>query len=397
MKPKPTLEDLVGIEYAKLGFFREVQEKIAELSASNLELAKNQRHVQGILEGITDVMVVLSANLVITSVNKAFHAVFQESLPEGKHCYEVFRGLHEPCSMCPAKTALKTNAVCRQSSICAVDGKNHHFDTTASPLRNSRGEPCHILLLKRDVTMEKEYQAKYYMAERMATLGVLAAGVAHEINNPLTAISGFAEGLKRRIPRLEKQVETDLAEDFKEYVGIILKECRRCQEIVQSLLAFGRQTCSDYSSVDMNSLVHDTLKLLRNHLKQYPPELITLDLDNSLPPVLGNASQLSQVILNLLFNALDAVQAKGTICIRTFVDKETVMLAVEDTGSGIPSENLDKLFEPFFTTKPAGKGIGIGLATCYNIVHGHGGEIVVCSQEGEGSIFRVKLPRGGNQ
>jgi two-component system, NtrC family, sensor kinase len=394
MEPKPTLEDLIGIEYAKLGFFREVQEKIAELQASNLELARKQRHIQAILKGITDVMAVLSLDLRIVSVNHWFYDVFGEAPPQGKFCYEVFRHTAQPCSSCPVITARDTNQVSRQQLIYPVDGKNRHFDTTASPLRTPQGEPCHILLIKRDVTLEKEYQAKYYQAETMATMGVLAAGVAHEINNPLAAISGFAEGLKRRLQRLGNGVDAELLEDFHEYTGIIVKECERCQEIVRSLLTFGRQKSADFSPVNLNALVTDTLKLLQNHLKQYPENHIRLDFDEWLPSISGDASQLKQVILNLLFNALDATLAKGSIKLRTFVGSEKwVGLAVEDTGNGIPAEHLNKLFEPFFTTKPVGKGIGIGLSTCYNIVHTHGGEIVVCSQQDQGSTFLVRLPR----
>jgi signal transduction histidine kinase len=289
--------------------------------------------------------------------------------------------------------ALDTNRVCRQLDIFSVGGKNRHFEITASPLRNSEGNPCHILLLKRDVTLEKEYQAKYYQAQQMATVGALAAGVAHEINNPLTAISGFAEGLKRRLPKLKEQVDKDLAEDFDEYINIILKECRRCQGIVQNLLDFGRPKSNDFRSVNLNMVVRDTLKLLQNHLKYYPEGHVRQELQEPLPFIQADASQLKQVVLNLLFNALDATQGRGTVILRTFsTNDQWVGLAVEDNGCGIPSENLDKLFEPFFTTKPAGKGIGIGLSTCYNIIQNHGGEILVCSEVEKGSTFLVRLP-----
>lgn len=392
MEPKPTLEDLIGIEYAKLGYFREAQDKIAELHASNRELASKQRQIQGILDAITDSMAVLTPDRRIVSVNRVFQETFKDPAPEGKRCYEVV-GRTVPCNVCPTLTAFETNTMCRKTSIYAVDGKNRHFEITASPLPNSKGEPTRVLLLKRDVTLEMEYRAKYYQAEKMATIGILAAGVAHEINNPLTAISGFAEGLKRRMARLETQADADIVETFNEYLGTILKECRRCQDIVSNLLTFGRRTCGDSSPVDINSLLHDTLKLLRNHLKKYPPDIIGLELDQSLPFVLGDPSQLKQVILNLLFNALDAVEAGGAVRIRTFLcDNHRVGFAVEDTGSGIPAEIQGKLFEPFFTTKPVGKGIGMGLSTCYNIVRSHQGEIIVCSQEGEGSTFLVKLP-----
>lgn len=396
MDRKPTVEDLIGIEFAKLGFYREVQEKIAELQASNLELARKKNTIQAILNGITDIMVVLTADLKIGSVNRAFHELFSEKRPRGKSCYRVFRGLDRPCSDCPAAIARDENRLCRRLVIYPIDGQNRHFEITASPLRGPDGKPCHILLLKRDVTLEKEYQAKFYQAERMATVGVLAAGVAHEINNPLTAIYGFAEGLRRRLPRLSGQIDGELFEDIQEYTETILKECLRCQDIVRTLLTFSRGAGTDFAPVDLNALVQDTMKLMRHHFRQTHNERIALDLDPALPLVSGDASQVKQVVLNLLTNALDAVQAKGTVLIRTFSEGDsTVVLAVEDSGCGISPEHLDKLFEPFFTTKPVGQGVGVGLSTCYNIVQKHGGEILVRSRLGEGSAFLVKLRRHG--
>lgn len=394
MEQQPTLQDLIGIEYAKLGFFREVQEKIAELHASNLELMRKKHHIQAILNGITDVMAVITLDLRIASVNHVFHDMFQEKEPRGKFCYQVFRRESHSCSQCPVLTAAASNRVCRQLVIYPVNGKNRHFEITASPLRNTQGDPCHILLLKRDVTLEKEFQAKFYQAEKMATVGVLAAGVAHEINNPLTAISGFAEGLRRRLPRVRERLDSDLVEDFNEYINTIMKECQRCQEIVQSLLTFSRQAPAAFCAVNLNALVSDTLKLLHSHLKHHRPGSIQLKFEENLPPARGDASQLKQVILNLLLNALDAIKGKGEITIRTFSQNpDWVMLAVEDTGCGVSPDHLNKLFEPFFTTKPVGQGIGVGLSTCYNIVHSHGGEITVCSEERVGSTFVVRLPR----
>jgi hypothetical protein len=394
MKLEPTLDDLIGIEHAKLGFFREVQDKIAELKTSNLDLARKKNTIQAILNGITDLLVVLSQDMRIVSVNRVFTDIFGDQNPKGRFCYEVFRGRERPCSPCPVRTAREQNRLCRQLHIYSVDGQNRHFEITASPLRSADGKPCHMLLLKRDVTLEKEYQAKFYQAERMATVGLLAAGVAHEINNPLTAISGFAEGLRRRLPRLSQSIDDVLFSDFQEYIDTILKECRRCQEIVRTLLTFSRGACADFSPMDLNALLQDTVKLSRHHIKQHRQDLIRLEMDEALPSLSGDASQIKQVILNLLMNALDAVQSQGSITLRTFSEgEETVVLAVEDTGCGIPPEHLDKLFEPFFTTKPVGQGIGIGLSTCYNIVQKHGGEIVVRSMPGRGSTFLVKLPR----
>lgn len=394
MSLKPTLDDLIGVEYTRLGFYKELQQKIAELEVSNFELARRQRQIQAILDGISDVMVVLSLDFQIVSVNHEFEKVFGNAAAEGKFCYQVFLDSRHPCSPCPVVCAREDNRICRHLSIYPVAGKNRHFEITASPLRNPDGKPSLILMLMRDVSMEKELQAKYYQSQQMATIGMLAAGVAHEINNPLTAISGFAEGLKRRLPKIQRAIDPDLADDFTEYLGIILKECKRCQEIVQNLLTFGRQTSFEASTVDLNTLVKDTLRLLHNQLKHQRKDLVRVALDQSLPPIRGDESQLKQVLLNLLFNAFDATYEKGVIIVRTYEqDQDWVVISVEDSGCGIPRVHQDKLFEPFFTTKPVGQGIGIGLSTCYHIVTKHGGEILVESEEGKGSTFNVTLPR----
>jgi signal transduction histidine kinase len=285
--------------------------------------------------------------------------------------------------------------VCRENAIYSIsaDGNNRHFHLTASPLRDSEGNPSQVLLLVRDVTLEHEYQAKYYQAETMATVGVLAAGVGHEINNPLTAISGFAEGLTRRLPKLFGRIDDEVYQDFDEYLGIILKECERCREIVQSLLTFSRQKSSEHIRVPVNSLISETIRLLRHKLKQFPENHVVLEFDESIPDIKGDPSQLKQVVLNLVLNALDATSLKGSIRVKTYrINEDWIGIAFKDTGCGIPAIHLGKLFEPFFTSKPVGKGIGIGLSTCYNIVQDHGGEIVVCSQEGHGSTFQVRLP-----
>jgi signal transduction histidine kinase len=226
----------------------------------------------------------------------------------------------------------------------------------------------------------------------MATMGMLAAGVAHEVNNPLTAVAGFAEGIKRRLPRLEGKVDDELFEDFKEYTDTILKECDRCQTIVQTLLTFSRPVVSDFMPVSLNRVVNDTIRILQHHFKKHPRLRVSVSLAEVLPMIYGDEAQLKQVALNLLTNAVDAIGEKGELCVATTLFEGGVRMAVSDTGCGIPEKNLDKLFDPFFTTKPVGKGIGIGLATCYHIVRDHGGEISVNSDLGLGTCFAVTLP-----
>jgi hypothetical protein len=393
MKTKPSIEDLVGLGHTKLGFFREVQVKMGELRKFNRELEHERQHIQTILDGITEIVAVIAPDYRIQSVNHSFFDVYPQKRPVGALCYAIFRDRQEPCEDCVLRQALAQNRVCRQNAIFPVDGHNRHFAITASPMPNSQGLPTDILVVKRDDTLEKQFQAKYYHAEKMATIGRLAAGVAHEINNPLTAIQGFAEGLQRRMAGLSAHIDKDLRSDFEEYLDIIHKECQRCSGIVQSLLTFSPRKNVEYSPIVLNTLVRNVLRILHHQLKPYPDELIDLHLESGLPAVRGNAAELEQVILNLILNALDAIGEKGVISIRTRVKNDQgVVLEVKDNGGGIESEHLPKLFEPFFTTKPVGEGIGIGLSTCYHIIEAHGGNISVESVVNEGARFTVHLP-----
>jgi two-component system, NtrC family, sensor kinase len=393
MRTKPKIEDLIGLGHTKLGFFKEVQQKMVELRQSNLELEHERQHVQAILDGITDIVAVISPTYRIRSVNHSFFDVYPDVAPVEGFCYHIFRGRSEPCAQCVLREALASNRVCRQDAIIEVHGRNRHFAITASPMRNSDGMPTDILVVKRDVTLEKEFQAQYYHSEKMATIGLLAAGVAHEINNPLTAIQGFAEGLHRRMARLAEVVDDEaLKSDFEEYIDFIRQECRRCSGIVQSLLTFSPRQTTEFTRIGLNPLIRNVMRILHHKLKHYPEDMIRLQLADGLPAIDGSAAELEQVILNLVLNALDAVGPDRAIVVRTGVESGgRVVLNVEDNGCGIAPENLPKLFEPFFTTKPVGKGIGIGLSTCYHIIQAHGGEIGVESVLGRGSRFTVRL------
>lgn len=387
-----TLEDLIGIQHCKLGFYQELQQKVEQLKSSNLELETKRKEIQALLDGITDLMVVLSEDLTIQRVNHVFTQWFPGIDPVGQSCYTVFHARKNCCEECPALRALDRDKIVKDLRIYKVNDSFRHYDIIASPLRTSPTGERQVLLFKRDVTLEKEFQAQFYQAEKMATVGTLAAGVAHEINNPLTAILGFAQGLQRRNSRLPSTIDPELSADFAEYTETIIKECLRCRDIVQTLLTFSRPTATTQGHVDLNQCVSDTLFILKHHFKEQPNLMVQTELDPALPAIIGDESQLKQVIINLLTNAFDATAGGGTVLIKTRSNGEDVELMIKDSGCGIPSEYQDKLFEPFFTTKPVGKGIGIGLSTCYSIVTKHHGEISVTSTAGKGSTFRVYLP-----
>lgn len=391
MKSPPSLEDLIGIEYSKLGFFREAQEKIAQLHASTLELERRRQQIQAILDGITDVMAVITPEGRITSVNRVFYDVFGGSSPIGRACYNVFRGSDRFCDPCPAIIAYETNRLCRQEHILTLQNKTRHFEITASPLRDPQGRPCHILLLKRDVTLEREYQAKLNHAEKMSAVGLLAAGVAHEINNPLTAILGFVQAIRKRLPEVRDRLPQEFRSTLEEYTEIITDECARCREIVQGLLSFSRPYTGSTTAVDLNQCVQETVRLVRHRFGEFPGLQYAQELAPKLPPIQGQPSQIKQLLLNLLLNALDALPNRnGAVHVRTFVrSDDEICLEVQDTGCGIERESLGKIFAPFFTTKPVGRGTGMGLSMCYSIAQAHNASIEVESEPHKGSTFRV--------
>ena len=306
VKKTTTLEDLIGIEHSKLGFYQELQQKVEQLKTSNLELEKKRKEIQAVLDGITDLMLVLSEDLKILRVNHVFADWFPTIDPIGRHCYEIFRGQNGKCADCPAQRSLDLEEIVKDLRIYKVDDKFRHFEIIASPLKTDPAGERNVLLFKRDVTLEKEFQAQFYQAEKMATVGILAAGVAHEINNPLAAISGFAEGLQRRIVRIEGKVEPEILEDFTEYTETIIKECLRCRDIVHTLLTFSRPVAASLGPVDMNQCVRDTLFLLKHHFKEQHNIAVQTELQPDLPVIMGDESQLKQVIINLFTNAFDA-------------------------------------------------------------------------------------------
>ncbi|MFV0438358.1 MAG: two-component system sensor histidine kinase NtrB [Desulfopila sp.] len=380
-------------QHCKLGFYQELQAKVEQLKNSNRELEKKRQEIQALLDGITDLMLVLSEDLRIQRVNHVFSQWFPGVDPIGRHCYDILCGEERRCGTCPARRSLDQGEIVKDLCMYKVNGRFRQFEVIASPLTTEPSGEQNVLLFKRDVTLEKELQAKFNQAEKMATVGALAAGVAHEINNPLAAISGFAEGLQRRIRHLEGVADSELLEDFNDYTQTIIKECLRCRDIVQTLLTFSRPTTASIGPLNVNRCVTDTLFILKHHLKDMDRVKVTLSLAPKLPMVTGDESQLKQVIINLFTNAFDAVDGAGEIRIITRTGADgAVELVVEDDGCGIPPESLDKLFEPFYTTKPVGKGVGIGLSTCYSIVSNHKGEITVASELGRGASFTVRLP-----
>ncbi len=241
--------------------------------------------------------------------------------------------------------------------------------------------------LRPRLMMEKKLQETHVQlvsSEKMASLGKLAAGIAHEINNPLGGILIYSSLMMEDLSE----------EDFKRGdLARIVQEAGRCKEIVKSLLEFARQTEPKMEPTDINRAITDGLFFLENQALFHNIRIIK-KLDPFLPFVKGNAGQLKQVFMNIVVNAAEAIHGSGTLTITTSPapDRKMVLVEFTDTGEGIPAENLTRIFDPFFTTKEVGKGTGLGLATSYGIIEDHGGKISAKSQVGEGTTFTIELP-----
>jgi two-component system NtrC family sensor kinase len=225
-------------------------------------------------------------------------------------------------------------------------------------------------------------QARVAQSERLASLGLLAAGVAHEINNPLGAI------LALTALTLE---DTPPAAPNRENLEEVLKQTERCRDIVKGLLDFSRQSKGNIESVDLNRVVEDTLSLIARQALFFNVAIVK-DLEADLPPVMGDRSQFQQVFMNLILNAVQAMSEKGTITIATRRAGDEVEALISDTGQGIAAEQIDRIFDPFFTTKESGRGTGLGLSIAYGIVTTHRGTILVRSEPGQGATFTMRFP-----
>jgi two-component system, NtrC family, sensor kinase len=257
------------------------------------------------------------------------------------------------------------------------------------PVKDETDEVATVLCIARDITETKNLQRQLVNAEKLASLGTLAAGVAHEINNPLGVILGFCELLLRKAEK-GSQLYDDLQ--------TIERQGLHCKETVENLLTFARTEKQRLDHSDVNTCVEEIVKIVRHLLEKNGIQL-AIELSDALPPVKGDAHQLQQVFLNLITNALAAMGNGGILTIRSFLERATrrAVIQFQDTGVGIPPDHLDHIFEPFFTTKPEGQGTGLGLFVSYGIVASYGGTIECASTTAagrgkqSGTVFTVKL------
>ncbi|MBZ4686478.1 MAG: sensor histidine kinase [Clostridiales bacterium] len=250
------------------------------------------------------------------------------------------------------------------------------------------GETLNMMRKELRTSRQKEHALR--QAEKLSSLGLLASGVAHELNNPLGVISAYAEDLQEQLAEGNAQ-DLVIEGELQYYLQIIIKQSRRCKEIIGNLLNFARKSRSENEKVDLRQVVDNTLQLVKYRIEK--KEIATeVNIPNSIPTLTANFGDLQQVLLNVITNALDALETGGWLKISASIEEKHLFLKIMDNGSGIEQDDLNRIFEPFFTTKEPGRGTGLGLSICYGIMQKMGGRIAVESVPGEGTTVTLVFP-----
>jgi len=304
-------------------------------------------------------------------------------------CFSRLHGLRRPCKNCPIEKLKKTG---KPEFLSWQTESGLLLETSYYPVFNEDKELSAVTIILKDVTEKTKMEARLVQSAKLAALGEMAAGVAHELNSPMTVVIGTAQMLIRELEHGSGQLNTEELED-------IVNCGLRCKRIIQNLLTFSRQDQMPVCETDLNQEVRKVLSLIKYQINRSQIRILET-LDEELPKLTANGPQIQQVLTNLLVNARDALLEAGredktievATALRTQEDRKLAVLSVRDNGTGIAQEDLSKIFTPFYTSKEATRGTGLGLSVSLGIAESHGGTLEVESRQGEGSCFRLVLP-----
>lgn len=359
---------------------------ISELQVHIEKLSRAKKEWQATFDAITDPVSIHDREFRVIRANRAFseHVGLEPQSVINKKCYEMMHHSCGPIKNCPHTATLQGVMSCSRE---VLDPRtNRTFQITTFPYHGDSGDFLGSVHIAKDITEQKDRDHRLAMTERFAALGRMASGIAHEINNPLAAISGCAEGLLNRVDR--NTIDTEM---FRRYLSIIQEEVFRCKSITSSMLSFTRKESFERKYLDLRDVIRKAIDLIGFQGRLKNTEIIE-DLGGDLPLILGSEGELRQVFLTLLTNALDAMDEQGTLTVTAGSTGGNLRVTVRDTGPGIAVEHLDRLFEPFFTTKADRGGNGLGLSIANRIVANHQGTLSVASRPGEGAEFTLALP-----
>ena len=389
-----TCHDFKGISYSKIGHFKEVQSKIKELEKLNLELARRHSRLEAIFDSMSDGLTILDRNFTIVFANQVQQTMFPDIAVIGKKCFNAFFHKEKTCPKCPALRSLETLKTFQGETLVKSGAyAGRYYEWTTSPIKGANGKVDEIILLMRDITRRKESEHKLMQADRMATIGFLAAGIAHEINNPLASIAGFSEGLLKRLKRLHKPLDEKMLDAFQEYLEIIQSEAYRCKDIIQTLQEFSHNTSDDFEPILIDQIIRDTMSLFRQHAKD---KGIAIDyknhLSNGLDTLSGKESQLKHLFLNLFNRAFDAMEKGGALSLVSVNRRNHIEISMRYDGGGAVHHFPGSVFNPARLREAVGEKHTIDLSICYSIVNQHKGEILFDADGDNASRFIIRLP-----
>lgn len=367
----------------------------SEVAARTREIDEQRRFTEKIIDSLPVGLYVIDRAYRIQAWNRKRETGLQGVSREQAIGRTIFEILHrQPAELLRDEfESVFDSAEMQQFTMQSTSGgERRTYRISKIPMRLEGAEVSHVITVGEDITDWQKSQEGFAQAEKLAAVGTLAAGVMHELNNPLATIAACAEGLALGT-REPQGTGDDQRRDLVESLELIQREVHRCRVIIDGLLEFSRPKPTEKVLADINEVVARAVELLRHH-PRFSRVVIGFERGANLPSVLASEEQLTEVFLALLLNAADAMNAEGVATLRTRAHEasDRVIAEVIDHGAGIRESDQPKIFEPFYTTKPRHLGTGLGLAMCYSVISEHGGDIEVESAPGEGSVFRVLLP-----
>jgi two-component system NtrC family sensor kinase len=366
-----------------------------EVERRTKEVQAQRRFIEAIIDSLPLSLYAIDRNYEIVAWNRN-RELGELGIPRGsvmgKNIFDVLTRQKQELLEDEFASVFKTGDIQRiEHTTASENGKLKHWLISKIPMWTElNAGVSHVITIGEEITDRVQANRAVARAEKLAAIGRLAAGVVHEINNPLATISACAEALESRVSEGAFEASEAL-DDLREYLGLIRSEAFRCKMITNGLLDFSRTRASEHTLVNLGDVISSAARLL-SHQKRGENVEFQINTPEDLPPVSGDASQLQQAVIALATNAIDAMPNGGVLKITSRRNRRNVLVKVSDTGVGIPQENIPKIFEPFFTTKEVGEGTGLGLAVCYGILTEHGGSLDVQSKLGVGTTFTISLP-----
>ncbi|MFP4014354.1 MAG: two-component system sensor histidine kinase NtrB [Chitinispirillaceae bacterium] len=358
----------------------------------------SKKQLETVFDSISDLICIVDSDYRIVRANLRFARIVKQDILSilGKECWKVFWKREKRCEQCPARHTFESGDPSKVQMNCCFGDSELFFETSTYPVCDDSGKVVQVIECMRELTEEKKMLEQLIRSEKLASIGIMTAGIAHEMNNPLSGISGTAYNM------LQMPSKYGLNEKGVDRVTTILECARRATVIMKDLLHLSRKHKSQKVFVDVNQLVTSSVKavhiddgkcLVRKEFR----------FDEQIPPLKCSPAKIEQVVINVVANAIKSVQEKGEQCERegrdyageivvsTFKTGRDLLISVADNGVGIAQDIRSKIFDPFFSTRPPGQGTGLGLSVCHKIIEEHGGKIFFESA-GERTIFSVQLP-----